>query len=509
MGTLSSLTGAGSGGGGGDPQATFQASANVANGDLVVLNDNGTVEPVTSTAVAADFTQSDSGTKLYAGDIRQTSSYGISMHHNASRDEYVSFTHRNYNEEIVIASHTYNDSTGQYTQLNQITSGTQYYRVHVHNDNDNDVMLMGFSNGGGNPQVRGIYHNGTNWTWTNASNTLGNASATECAYVGRSADGTIAFAGRDASQLCATTLSWTNNSSTPVHTGNYLYNSAYNGLNDQQSFIENAAFYGAYAGGNNHVVSVSDANYSGQIKLVAFSASGTNITFGEVAPTGVTRSTFYGQMAYDPVGNVGITGIGSSSGTEIKAFTVNSNLSITIHGTVANGVSAGMVGFNPTTKLFFVQSGNKEFTFFNLNNQGAVSNSQTGTVYPNLGGVAMEFGGIFPRTNSAYNLLSFQASGNAGGYINSANHMYTTQFAPPYIDTNVDDHFGEAKETITSGNAGPVAILNRSKDITGSSFQKGQKLFANPSGSALATSGTYRVGYATDGDTILVTGDPS
>ena len=36
MGTLSSLTG-GSGGGGGDPTAKFQASDTVANGDLVIL----------------------------------------------------------------------------------------------------------------------------------------------------------------------------------------------------------------------------------------------------------------------------------------------------------------------------------------------------------------------------------------------------------------------------------------------------------------------------------------
>ena len=41
-----------------------------------------------------------------------------------------------------------------------------------------------------------------------------------------------------------------------------------------------------------------------------------------------------------------------------------------------------------------------------------------------------------------------------------------------------------------------VAILNRTRDIADSSFQIGQKLFANPSGNALATSG-YRVGHAT------------
>ena len=75
--------------------------------------------------------------------------------------------------------------------------------------------------------------------------------------------------------------------------------------------------------------------------------------------------------------------------------------------------------------------------------------------------------------------------------------------------TNVENHFGEAKEAISSGAAGSVAILNRTKDIADSGFQKGQKLFANPSGTALATSGTYRVGHATDEDTVLVLGDPS
>ena len=64
MATLSSLTG-GSGGGGGDPTAKFQAAAAIANGDLVILNANGTVQPVTSQIQSGNFTRSDNGTATY------------------------------------------------------------------------------------------------------------------------------------------------------------------------------------------------------------------------------------------------------------------------------------------------------------------------------------------------------------------------------------------------------------------------------------------------------------
>jgi len=509
MGTLSSLTGGGSGGGGGDPQATFQASANVANGDLVVLNNNGTVEPVTSTVNAADLTQSDSGTTLQTTRAYSTSAYSVSMHHNATRDEYISVEHRDSSEYVKVRAWTYSDATGQYTQLTELISGFQMYRVDVHNDNDNDVMLIGYQDGSANLRCRGIWHNGTNWQTSNQSSPVDNSSGNSgTAYVGRSADGTIALAGRSNQRIGVGTLTWTNNNTAP-QISTYQYDNQYTGLNSTNSYIDNGGFFGAYAGGNTHVVAVRDSDNNFLQKLVAFNATSSGVTFGAVAETGYSTSNNFGMIAYDPVGGVGIVGHYNGASTPITAFTVNSNLSITIHGQVATGRPVGMVGFNPTTKQFFVQSAGKDFTVFNLSNTGGVSNSSTVTVYPNLGGTNMEYGSIFPRTDSAYNLLSFQNDGSAGGYATGPNHMVTTQFSTSYVATNVDDHFGEAKEAITSGNAGPVAILNRTKDITGSSFQKGQKLFANPSGSALASSGTYRVGYATDTDTILVTGDPS
>jgi hypothetical protein len=97
----------------------------------------------------------------------------------------------------------------------------------------------------------------------------------------------------------------------------------------------------------------------------------------------------------------------------------------------------------------------------------------------------------------------------SGTYITNSNHSYATEFEIPSVNTNVASYFGQAKEAITSGSAGPVGIIQRTVDVSNSSFATGGKLFANPSGSSLATSGTYQVGYASDADTVIVTGDPS
>ena len=148
---------------------------------------------------------------------------------------------------------------------------------------------------------------------------------------------------------------------------------------------------------------------------------------------------------------------------------------------------------------------------FKMNSGGNISDESTHDMVPSSTSTIpdMYYGSLFPRVNSAFQVFSFNSGvGISGNYINSSG-VHATQFHPSYLETNMAQHFGEAKEAISSGAAGSVGILNRSVDFTGSSFQEGQKLFANPSGTALATSGTYRVGHATDKDTVLVLGDPS
>lgn len=522
MGTLSSLTGAGSGGGGGDPQATFQASANVANGDLVVLNNNGTVEPVTSTLNASDFAQTDNGTQLYSGGVSSFSSYTSAMLHNADNDEYVSFVHDNSgNIYLRMNEWTYSDATGVFTRDTSYSLGNiSTYHWNVFNDNSRNQMLLGYADANGWLRVRGIFKasNG-NWTLSAQSPTPNGQNASNCAYVGRNEDGTIVAASKynTNNSPYAQAFSWDGTSSAPVETGNGI-NSNYQSMTGNTLAIDNGGFLGHYAGDDVHVLGVRDTNNSFQMTLVAFNCNSGGTNWGTPASTGITTSNNYGMMTYDPVGNVGIVMYSDGSGSSsIVGFTIDkTSLAITTFGEVERTKTIGTVGFNPTSKLFFCTDetsgqGNyiKFFTLDSSGNKGATTSEAMLPAY-SVGSFQPERGGMFPRTNSGNMVFSFNASDPvSGSYISNSNRTYATQFSGEYVETNIDSHFGEAKEAITSGNTGPVGILNRTVDVTGASFQKGQKLFANPSGSALATSGTYRVGYATDTDTVLVTGDPS
>ena len=50
--------------------------------------------------------------------------------------------------------------------------------------------------------------------------------------------------------------------------------------------------------------------------------------------------------------------------------------------------------------------------------------------------------------------------GISGNYINSSG-VHATQFHPSYLETNMDKHFGEAKEAISSGAVGSVGNLKQ------------------------------------------------
>ena len=128
MGTLSSLTGGGSGGGGGDPTGKFQASATVANGDLVVLNDNGTVAPVTSTAIASDFTKSDNGTKVQSSS--SPSGFGMTAYsgaYNQTHDKYL-WVYRDDTGNVYsyLKQANYDNSSETFTNVSQRTQISMY-----------------------------------------------------------------------------------------------------------------------------------------------------------------------------------------------------------------------------------------------------------------------------------------------------------------------------------------------------------------------------------------------
>ena len=101
---------------------------------------------------------------------------------------------------------------------------------------------------------------------------------------------------------------------------------------------------------------------------------------------------------------------------------------------------------------------------------------------PNLNSLRPQFNHMFPIHGTGtggmgmtFNNDHVVGGSGAGSYMDATNNLFATRFDLPYVDTNVSSYFGEAKEAISSGAVGSVAILNRTKDIPNSTFQRRAK----------------------------------
>ena len=506
----------GGSGGGGDPQATFQASANVANGDLVVLNDNGTVAPVTSTLNAEDFSKSNNGTKIVDNGTPSFSQPATWGRYNAAVDRHLFATREdggNLYHNIQVG--TYNSSTGTYSlQYRGQFSGFANFLAYRSSPSNGFLYMYGGTSS--QAYVRGFYWDSGTYNLTGEANFHNsNNWVSNCQYINPNGDNSTIFtcAGINGNgYISATYGSWNGTSSTPS-VGDQLHNRYWTsgGTSWNQSF-----FSGAHVDSNIHVFAISDQ--SSNVWLLAAKVE-TSATTYKGTQLNVQKSGNLSSIAYDSDANIGVfcyTDNSNTSKRTFKVFTVNkATLDCTVLNTFSSAYTGtlGQVGFNSLAKQFMhVPSGQTNLVkaeYFGLSSTGEVLNKKEQFLHSN-GTTQFEFNVVYDIVGTNSQVIVFNSGSNpTSNYIDTVNHTYATQVDLEYVDTNVDKHFGEAKEAITSGNAGPVGILNRTVDVTGSSFQKGQKLFANPSGSALATSGTYRVGYATDGDTVLVTGDAS
>ena len=507
MGTLSSLTG-GSGGGGGDPTAKFQASATVANGDLVVLNDNGTVAPVTFSSVASNLSISDAQTNV-GGSGSRWSNGSQFFFYNATNNQYInSFSTNSTSAELKYSS--FNSSTGAFTTGNIYTQANIYGNMMAQDYSTTDNFYFAYRNSSGNMMIRPIVYNSSYQHYYYGSEYgIGGSSSvsSQCVYCGVNDDGTVIVAGRNnQSKLGVGSFTSNGNNSTTGSSNYYITNNA----DPASHTIGNSKFHGAHCGGDVHAIVHENNTVGGSnISITPISANASGVSFGGSFNSGLSYAGDYVDVCYDPVGNVGIV----CGGQGIKGFTVDKTaLTVTffsVSSTLTIAASAG-VGFNRTAKLFAISGGtaasgmHRKIDLFTLTSSGTQGTITTVELDPSVTsgtGYAMEYTGLH----------NFQGLAQMGVTYNSSadNNQYITSFQPAYNATNMGNYFGEAKEAIASGSTGSVAILNRTKDISGSSFSEGQKLFANPSGTALATSGTLRVGHATDTDTILVLGDPS
>lgn len=501
----------GGSGGGGDPQATFQASANVANGDLVILNDNGTVAPVTST--------SNSRTVDQTFDPLSSQPVGASGSRNAMVALFYTDTSttkpwlylNKYRTLSRIYWHTSNAPSSNHDfnfQNVNYWSGEEFNAAQDPNNLDRVAAVV--RNSSADIQIRWLYHNGSNWTNSSDVNISNSGSWYSGGhYVGINSDGTAAvFAVRNTSELGHGNIDYFTSNATPnVYMTNDILASGTLG------FQISGSVQGISLGGNKHFLTFRNSSTGDAYGMVVESSpSGATWHTSTLTQLFSNKGISQYRSDYDADTNIGVTVYGNE---EIAWSISPTNNAITTYN-ISNDITVNTneynywIKYSPLTNrwIYFEARGN--VSTFNLSSTGVVSDLDQfyHTTFPQ-GTYTSTYDGLYISEQKQFTreFLIFISQNSTVGL--TADRAFLTSYQPSYIDTNVDDHFGEAKEAITSGNAGPVAILNRTKDIAGSSFQKGQKLFANPSGSAMATSGTYRVGYATDSDTILVTGDAS
>jgi hypothetical protein len=507
MGTTSSFFGGG--GGGGDPQANFQASANVTSGDLVVLNNNGTVEPVTSVAYAADFTKSNNGTKIVADgtpNFSQTGKWGI---YNSTQDKYLFAVKRDSGSNADIYQATYSEATEEFTLTfrGQIVSNAN---MMARKFSPNQGVMYAWRKTNGYMYVRSFYWSGTSYSLSNDSYCGSTGISSQVAYINPNGEGSSSFAvgGLTNNYVSITHGTHSGDSSSPSMS--HQMESTDRRWDAGGSNWSSNSLVGRHVKDDVHVFVGDEAN---SLSVFACRVESNATTYGAKNQLSVPVGSAYKSFEYDTDTNIGVfTYYSSGSKTKAKAISVNPttlvtttyDLNLEIEG------SSATVGYNPTAKIWQVLGSNQSkvhyFTLSSDGTQGVVSSTN---FHPATSPFYAEHGCLFPAASSSMVAIFNSGSNPTSAYVDTANHTYATQYEIPYTNTNVDTYFGEAKEAITSGSAGPIAMLNRSIDIADSSFQKGQKLFANPSGTSLATSGTYRVGYASDADTVIVTGDPS
>jgi len=506
MGTTSSFFGGG--GGGGDPQANFQAASTVANGDLVSLKANGTIEPVTSVGNPADFTKSNNGTKLVADgtpNFSQTGKWGI---YNSTHDKYIFAVKRDSGSNADIYTATYSESTEEFTlsfRAQLISNANMLARKF----SPSEGVLYAYRKTNGYMYLRGFYWNGSNYSLAGDVYAGTNAISGQVAYINPNGEGSSSFAvgGLTNSYVSVTHGTWDGTSSSPS-------------MSDQFSGTSRRWDAGGTSWSSNSLVGrhVKDdvhvfvADEGNSLTVFACDVNSGGTTYGVKNQLSIPVNSHYKSFEYDTDTNIGVFTYYSNSKTRAKAISVNPTTLVTTTYDLTLEIegSSATVGYNPTAKVWQVLGSNtSKVHYFTLSSDGTQGTVTSTNFHPATSPFYAEHGCLFPAVSNSMVAIFNSGNNPTSAYVDTANHTYATQYELPFVATNIDTHFGEAKEAISSGSVGPVAISNRSNDISGSSFQKGQKLFANPSGTALATSGTYRVGYASDDDTVIVTGDPS
>ena len=500
----------GGSGGGGDPQATFQASANITANDLVALMNNGTIKPVNSDSVTIDF-----GSEQYVNGASSTSYTSNGKKSKAfyypTQDKYVLITLFGNSLYFMTAS-----VSGTTVTIQSNSGSTYEYAGSVRGfdacwDATNEQVVCSLNQTNDYASLISVYWSSTNNRFQRSAGTTwaGASYQGDAAIIAENGDGT-GIAIYNYSNSNDNTVAWTNTSAASPPS---VTNSAGNQVLAAYPVVNTSKWAALWKIADKTYACMYHTSANGNTNFRILTDNGTSVT------SGTNNSTFMQNMAqgvltfaYNPVAKIALVGnVNNASAWKTFSFNGTTPSTPTSVGSLPQGGNYTAISYSSFQDKFvaFLQSTGTanefEMATFDIDDSGVCQNitrEADSFTHPNTSQSFFEYPQV--STPDPDSDIAFVFANNA--YDNSE---YVIAGSPPYLDTNIDKYFGQATEAITSGSTGAVSIINRSVDLGGNTFQKGQKLFANSSGSAMATSGTYRVGYATDGDTVLVTGNPS
>ena len=249
----------------------------------------------------------------------------------------------------------------------------------------------------------------------------------------------------------------------------------------------------------------------GSPKYASISDGGTSVSSSNIINPFSSSNTGRGQFAYDPINRIAI--FGHLQGTFFQSFKIDG----LTPSTPANLANAPLgfytaITFSPNLNKFVsvhVESGGSGSFVVSTFNVDAATSSCVDVVTETFSSFAgtntgtsifLEFPQIYAPDPDSDKVVIVANNNNDNKELQIVGN-------PKYLATNIGDYIGEAKEDIASGSTGAVTILNRDVTLPAASFDKGQILYANSSGSLPSSSGTNKVGYATGSTTMLVTGD--
>jgi hypothetical protein len=510
MGTTSSFFGGG-GGGGGDPQAVFKAISNISANDLVSLKSNGTVESIFSTPTSLSFGAEDYTRPTFPMAPEYTNNKETQVFYHPTRDKYIILSRASSDLYILTASLSGNTLTVQANNAAQTEVFGSVRAFDAAWDSVSETLVVSIIQTNDYASVYTVTYStfDNRFERSDSAYSSGANFTGDVAQVAVKGDGTgVAVFQYNGASTRAFAFSYVNTGATPTWRSGTSGDSILSG--DRILASSTKYNYLFHISGTDYGI-LYHTNTVGTPMYASISDGGTSVSSSNIINPFTSANFGKGQFAYDPVNKIAI--FGTMDNGAFKSFKID-GLTPSTPANLANMP----IGFY--TAITFSSNLNK-FVSVHVESGGSgsfvVSTFSVDAVTSSCVDVVSDTFSSFAGTNTGTNIfLEFPQlyapdpdSDKVIVVANNNNDNKELQIVgnPKYLATNIDNYIGEAKEDISSGSTGAVALLKRDVTLPAASFDKGQTLYANSSGSLPSSSGTNKVGYATSSTTMLVTGD--